>query len=88
MDPEVIVPLIVAFLGGGGLASVIAFRKTSAEAGSVAAATLIGVIEELRNELDRKDDVIRRLGERVAILESYIADAEILPDRGSTDEQT
>ena len=72
MDPAAAVPIIVALLGGGGLGAVLAFRKTSAEAGSVAATTLIGVIEELRSELDRKDVIITRLSERVAVLEEEI----------------
>lgn len=81
MDAAVVAAILTALFGGGGIGAVFAWRKTSAEAEALSAATLRGIIEELRTELERiqKERVVEReswrkenamLRERLAILES------------------
>lgn len=70
VDTNVLTGLVVAILGGGGVAAILSYRKTGAEAEQIAANTLIAVNGELRSELARCHAEIAALRERIATLES------------------
>lgn len=65
IDPGLFAAFVAAVLGAGGLGSILAFRKADKEADEIAARTLIAVNEELRRELERRDEEIATLRGRV-----------------------
>ena len=67
-----------AVLGGGGVA---AWRKAGPEAESVVIQTMTGVLAELRLELDRKDNELAVLLERLDILRSRLDEAQDLLEK-------
>jgi uncharacterized coiled-coil DUF342 family protein len=90
MGPGEITALVVAF--GGAVTGIIAWRKTKAEAESIAVATSIELIEvlrgelkEMRTELDdqrsRRQDLAEELHE---LKESYSSDLRQLRNRVDT----
>lgn len=54
-------------------------RKTGAESDNIAATTLKGVITELRAEIDRKDEELTHLRERLDAIEQYASTLTDLP---------
>lgn len=64
ISTEPFIGLVAALLGGTFIAGVAAFRKAGPEAEAIGIASLRGVIEELRSELERKDKQIADLNER------------------------
>lgn len=76
MSPEVLA-LLGVILGGGGVSAFVAFRKAGPESAAIATETLIAVNNELRSELarrdkevERRDQEINELRERIAVLEA------------------
>lgn len=56
-----LISLLGVILGGGFVGGVVAFRKAGAESGAIATETLIKVNQELRVELNRLNDEVKRL---------------------------
>lgn len=67
-----------ALLGGGGVA---AWRKAGPEAESVVIQTMTGVLAELRLELDRKDNELAILLERLDTLRTRLDEAQDLLEK-------
>ncbi len=67
MDSTLFAAIISFVFGGGLIGAVQAYRKTGPEIEAISVTTLRGVIEELREELERKD---RQLGEQNRIIGS------------------
>lgn len=76
IDPTGVGLLVAGLLGGGGVASLVAFRKAGPEMESVSVTTLRGVIEEMRTELERKDRIIGAQNEKIGQLASQIDNCE------------
>jgi hypothetical protein len=83
VDSSVFAAGITAVLGGGAVAAWNAYRKTPVEVESISVATLKGVIEEMRTELERKDTQIKEqnvtIGEqqgRIDKLERAVAELQ------------
>lgn len=55
IDVVFVIGAIATILGSGGLAAVLAWRRTGAETESITMATMQAVNQELRTELDRRD---------------------------------
>lgn len=68
--------IIAALLSGGIIAAWSAYRRTPVEIEAMSVTTLRGVIEELRVELDRKDEQLaeqnRVIGEQNARIQALI----------------
>lgn len=73
VEPSVLSAIVVAILGGGGVGAFLAYRKTGAEAESIAARTLIEVNEELRTELARSREELGRARSEVEHARNEIA---------------
>lgn len=83
IDPSLFTAAITFVLGGGVVGAYTAYRKTPVEVESISVATLRGVIDELRAELERKDRQIkeqdREIGaqqERIEKLEHAVAELQ------------
>lgn len=59
VDANVFLALVGILLGGSGVGAFVAFKKAAPEAESISVTTLRGVIEEMREELSRKDKQIK-----------------------------
>ena len=71
MDP--LVAVIVALLGGGGLAAWANFRKAPAEREQITVGTMGEVIDNLRSELARKESELVALRSEAAELREQVA---------------
>jgi hypothetical protein len=72
VDPAVLIALVAALFGAGGIGVFATLRKAGKETESIAIQSLIAVNEELRRELVRRDSEIASLRERVAKLETLV----------------
>jgi hypothetical protein len=70
MDP--VTAVVIALLGGGGVGAWVAFKKAGPEIELTSVTTLNAVIATLRVELERRDEEIAALRERLAVLESKV----------------
>jgi predicted nuclease with TOPRIM domain len=75
MTPAV-VGLIGVLISGGFIGGIVAFRKSGKESESIAAQTLIAVNAELRLELARRNEDLRRRDEEVKELRDRLAALE------------
>ncbi len=90
IDPAVFAALITGLFGAGGIGAFVTWRKTSAESESISAATLRGVIDELRKEIERIQseraadikhlrEENAKLRERIAVLEAQMITEQARP---------
>lgn len=86
VDPTPLVALVSLILGGSGVGAIIAFRKAGPEVEAISVTTLRGVIQEMRDELERKDRIIGDLnhqigkqGEMITQLTTRVSQLEVEP---------